>query len=87
MSEKEFSIIMLEKESIIKKSASRGFAGKIVDSFLKQDGDFAEVKLGKGRKATHVSRALGRVIKNSYPDKVEYLGKNNEKNAVYLKKK
>jgi len=77
----------LIREPKITKSAKKGIAHKIIKMVLKQEGEFAEVKLGIKREAKHVARALGRVIKNSYADKLEYLGRDDKKNAVYLKKK
>jgi hypothetical protein len=84
----EFSIKILEEEPVIKKkySGKKGLASSIIDRFLEQEGDYAEIKLTKERKARDVARALGRVISGNYKEKVKYLGRSDDKNVVYLKK-
>jgi len=88
MSEGKFILSILKEEPKIKKKPyrKRGFTARIVEQFLEKDGDFAKITLTGGKQAVHVARALGRVIKNNYSDKVEYLGRDDEENVVYLKK-
>ena len=79
--------ILETKPTIEKKYAEKkGLANRIIAKVLKMKGEFAEIQLGKKREAKYVARALGRVIKKSYADKLQYLGRNDEKNVVYLKK-
>lgn len=86
---KEFSITILEEEPVVKQKVYRkkGFTVKMVEQFLDGDGNFAEIKLLGDKEAVAVARTLGRVIKKRYSDRVEYLGRDDKKNVVYLKRK
>lgn len=88
MSEKKgYTLKVLEEEPVIAKK----YAGKktttesIIVEFLETGAEYAEINL-RDSKARGVARALGRVINARYKDKVKYLGRDDEKNVVYLKK-
>lgn len=87
LSKKGFSIKPLKEKPVIpKKYAGKvSITEKIIIEFLDTGADYAEIKLEES-KAKDVARALGRVIKDRYNDKVKYMGMNEKTNTVYLQK-